>query len=270
MMKHKIQKLAALMSCLLFSLVIAAQNTDETVTTVADEGTSGMFLATFCPNKDVAIDKDQAELFSIYTDGGGAVLMKMRVQGGKFVVKAGDRVIVKTTEAKTIPLENTTVKRSSVWINDLFSPSEEMSVEDFCSSYPVNEGETIYLLTNMAKNGGFGFTKFTGDVMKRCNFYIVVTKNKTRAAKDIEDGDPVPFLEGEAGNDDGFTAQSVFAKGDANGDGTINVVDIVEMVNYITGKPSASFIFSAADVNSDKVVNTTDIELTFNIILPKK
>ena len=26
----------------------------------------------------------------------------------------------------------------------------------------------------------------------------------TRAAKDIEDGDPVPFLPGEAGDDDGF------------------------------------------------------------------
>ena len=208
-MKQKLLFIFALL-CMVAQGAWAQSSTNiSDVTTVADKGESGMFYATFRPNCDVAIDKDQAEVFSIYTDEDEAILMKMRVQGGKFVVKAGDCVVVKTTEAKTIPLENTTVERSSVWINDLFSPSEDISVEDFCSSYPVNEGEPIYLLTNMEKNGGFGFTKFTGDVMKRGNFYIVVTKSKTRAAKDIEDGDPVPFLEGEAGNDDGFTAQGL-------------------------------------------------------------
>ena len=269
MMKYRIQKLAALMACLLFSLVTAAQDTDETVTTVADKGESGMFLATFCPEKDVAISKDDAEVFSIYMDMNIPNLSKLRVRSGMFVIKAGEPVVVKTTESKTITL-GTSKKASSTFSNDVICLSADKSVLDFRKEMSLNDEDAIFLLTNMAKNGGFGFTKFTGDVMKRGNFYIVVTKNKTRAAKDIEDGDPVPFLEGEAGNDDGFTAQSVFAKGDANGDGKINMADIVEMVNYITGKPSTSFLFGPADVNSDKAVNTTDIELTLNIILPKK
>ena len=55
--------------------------------------------------------------------------------------------------------------------------------------------------------------------------------------------------------------------GDANGDGAVNVTDIVEMVNYILGSPSDKFIFVAADVNGDGNVNVTDIVMVVNIIL---
>lgn len=62
----------------------------------------------------------------------------------------------------------------------------------------------------------------------------------------------------------------VYDAGDANGDDKINVADIVEIVNYIAGKPSASFIFAAADVNGDNAVNATDVELIVNSIMEKK
>ena len=55
--------------------------------------------------------------------------------------------------------------------------------------------------------------------------------------------------------------------GDANGDGTVNVTDIVEIVNAILGKPSANFNKEAADVNGDGEVNVTDIVSVVNIIL---
>jgi len=55
--------------------------------------------------------------------------------------------------------------------------------------------------------------------------------------------------------------------GDANGDGNVNVTDIVEIVNDILGHPSAKFDPIAADVNSDGVVNVTDIVSVVNIIL---
>ena len=55
--------------------------------------------------------------------------------------------------------------------------------------------------------------------------------------------------------------------GDANGDGVVNVTDIVEIVNYILGHPSAKFDETAADVNNDGVVNVTDIVSVVNIIL---
>ena len=56
-------------------------------------------------------------------------------------------------------------------------------------------------------------------------------------------------------------------KGDANGDGEINVSDIVEIVNYIMGKPSAKFVEAAADMNGDGEVNVTDIVKVFSIIM---
>lgn len=268
--KISMQKLFALIACFIAVLAAEAQETKKDfVITVADNGSSGMFVATFCPQKDVAISKDDAEVFSIYMDMGNPNLSKLRIRNGQFVIKAGEPVVVKTTEAKTVTL-GTSDRSSSTFINDAICLSADLSVEDFRKEHAVEDGATLYLLTNMAKNGGFGFTRFTGDTMKRGNFFIVVSKSKTRAAIDIEDGDPVPFLEGEAGNDDGFTAQSVYAKGDANGDGKINVADVVEMVNYIAGNPPASFIFTAADMNDDKAVDTTDVELLVNSIMAEK
>lgn len=55
--------------------------------------------------------------------------------------------------------------------------------------------------------------------------------------------------------------------GDANGDGNVNVTDIVEAVNYILNKPSTMFIFTAADVNQDDIVNVTDIVNMVSIIM---
>lgn len=56
-------------------------------------------------------------------------------------------------------------------------------------------------------------------------------------------------------------------KGDANGDGEVNVSDIVEIVNYIMNKPSDKFVFAAADLNGDGEVNVTDIVKVVSIIM---
>ena len=58
-----------------------------------------------------------------------------------------------------------------------------------------------------------------------------------------------------------------FIPGDANGDGKVNVSDIVEIVNKILGNPSGKLIEEAADVNDDGKINVTDIVLVVNIIL---
>ena len=55
--------------------------------------------------------------------------------------------------------------------------------------------------------------------------------------------------------------------GDANGDGVVNVTDIVATVNYIMNKPSDEFNKVAADVNNDGDVNVTDIVGMVNIIM---
>ena len=55
--------------------------------------------------------------------------------------------------------------------------------------------------------------------------------------------------------------------GDANGDGTVNAADIVEIVNYIMGAPSAAFNEANADANGDGTVNAADIVVVVNMIM---
>jgi hypothetical protein len=62
-----------------------------------------------------------------------------------------------------------------------------------------------------------------------------------------------------------FTA--AFIPGDANGDGLVNVTDIVATVNYIMDNPSDNFNKDAADLNGDGIVNVTDIVQMVNIIM---
>jgi hypothetical protein len=55
--------------------------------------------------------------------------------------------------------------------------------------------------------------------------------------------------------------------GDSNGDFTVNVLDLVNNVNYILGKNPEPFIFLAGDVNADKTINVLDIVGSVDIIL---
>ena len=55
--------------------------------------------------------------------------------------------------------------------------------------------------------------------------------------------------------------------GDVNGDGVVNVTDIVATVNYIMEKPSDDFNKDAADLNGDGEINVTDIVKMVTIIM---
>ena len=54
--------------------------------------------------------------------------------------------------------------------------------------------------------------------------------------------------------------------GDVNGDGTLNVLDVVSIVHFVLGSGSVTFE-CAADFNSDLVVNVLDIVSLVNEIL---
>jgi hypothetical protein len=56
-------------------------------------------------------------------------------------------------------------------------------------------------------------------------------------------------------------------KGDANGDGEINVADVMEIVKDILHKTTSRFVREAADVNEDGEINVTDIVLVVNMIM---
>ena len=56
-------------------------------------------------------------------------------------------------------------------------------------------------------------------------------------------------------------------KGDANGDGILNVADVLTVVNHLLGSTAAHFNQEAADVNGDGAVNMTDIAELAKILL---
>lgn len=58
--------------------------------------------------------------------------------------------------------------------------------------------------------------------------------------------------------------------GDANGDGEVNAVDIVEVVNAKNGNPSAKFKLSNVDLNNNKKADTEDIDAIITIIMNQK
>ncbi len=55
--------------------------------------------------------------------------------------------------------------------------------------------------------------------------------------------------------------------GDANGDLTVNIMDVLSIVSYMLGQNPQPFIFAAADVNRDSVINILDVIGDVNIIL---
>ncbi len=57
--------------------------------------------------------------------------------------------------------------------------------------------------------------------------------------------------------------------GDVNGDGIVNVTDIVLTVNQYIGQKPATFIFENADVNKDNIISVTDILLIVNMAIGK-
>ena len=63
-----------------------------------------------------------------------------------------------------------------------------------------------------------------------------------------------------------FFEAEVELPGDANGDGEMNALDIVIIVNYIFGETPDVFFFDNADVNGDGVVDVNDIVLIINLI----
>lgn len=54
--------------------------------------------------------------------------------------------------------------------------------------------------------------------------------------------------------------------GDANGSGSVDVADIVTVVNYSVGESPKPFIYEAADVNTDNAINVLDVVGIIRII----
>ncbi len=58
--------------------------------------------------------------------------------------------------------------------------------------------------------------------------------------------------------------------GDSNGDGVVDIFDVIATINYLIGLNPDPFVFENADVNGDGVVDIFDVIATINIIIGNK
>jgi hypothetical protein len=82
----------------------------------------------------------------------------------------------------------------------------------------------------------------------------------------LEEGDLVHVtLPNETSGID-FDLPSLFIRGDANGDGVLNVSDAVHLINYLFISGPAPQPLAAGDANSDGLVNITDVVYLINYL----
>lgn len=63
--------------------------------------------------------------------------------------------------------------------------------------------------------------------------------------------------------------QSAMLQGDVNGDHVVNIVDIVDIINYKKGTSSASFNIKAVDTDGDGEIDDEEIMTIVNNIMSK-
>ena len=64
-----------------------------------------------------------------------------------------------------------------------------------------------------------------------------------------------------------FNFQFSILRGDANGDGEVNISDVMLLVNRVLGAPTSVFIAANCDMNSDGDINVSDVSILINLIL---
>lgn len=134
-------------------------------------------------------------------------------------------------------------------------------------NYSVDAGKTVAMETGLPDDyliesayAGKGAIEIDGNTMKY-----------TAPAEAVSD--VINFTYYQGGTLKGFSRYYVnkdmtsIIPGDANGDGKVDVADIVEMVNAMKGMPSGNYNKAAADMDGNGEVDEADIEAVTKIIM---
>ena len=198
------------------------------------------------------------------------------------LVSAEDKLTIKdfsisAGETKTMSIELENEATYAAFQFDLYLP-KGFTVRGFSAANArVPKGTELYM--ELQKDGSY---RFIAAAMERDDIQGMsgsIVTIMVSASNDLESGNLTGYFKniklskvggtGEKYAEMSFpiTVKSPSIKGDANGDGTVNAADIVEVVNYIMGHPSGKFKENAADANGDGMVNAADIVAIVNIIM---
>lgn len=123
---------------------------------------------------------------------------------------------------------------------------------------------TVSSLQNRVISGTQGtvvnITLRTSDAVMPADYEVVVTGSKLS-----DNGDVKVFTADAAAKISVLT----FRKGDVNGDGNVNVVDVTGTIGYILNRAPSPFMKDAADAYTDGVVDIMDVTTIIDIALGK-
>ena len=163
-----------------------------------------------------------------------------------------------------------------------FTTTESIEAGIPCIINPTNSVATIALddvdLQNLTAGGSVNTVDYAligtmSSVSPTGNNYYIDADNKI---KKLDEGSSIKafraYLSSNGETINSFTIDGVAIDtngllGDVNGDGLVNITDVVLLVEHILNIENQSFIIENADINSDNTINITDATLLVNIIL---
>lgn len=161
------------------------------------------------------------------------VYLAWRHSGSMFTYFSFDNVTITASQTQTYSLS-------------LFADPPDAGIVTGAGDYPA--GTQITLLATV--NQGFNFLNWSD-----ASGNIISTEPEFEFTMPAENTILVAYF----GVD--------FLLGDANCDGTVNIVDVVIIANKILGLEPEPFCFENADINGDGVINLNDLIATVNLIL---
>lgn len=125
---------------------------------------------------------------------------------------------------------------------------------------PVPTAENIYYINQKAAaNGALAFTNAGGD-----SVYPMDLVNGTYSIYIVGDGKSFDATKADAS----FTYDAGYIKGDANGDGKVNIDDVTAVLNHVVeNRFLTGTNFEAADVVKDDKINIDDVTKLLNFIV---
>ena len=118
------------------------------------------------------------------------------------------------------------------------------------------EGSTVLFISDLPQTeGGIVYFHYDGDENTISDQQVIAANKKGWKV----------FVS-EAGS---WREYKAYVKGDADGDGVVDVNDVTTTINHILGKPVATFIPEAANVDGDDTIDVNDVQGIINIALGK-